>query len=92
MKLRNSIVAAVLGVAAALPAAAQQYPNKPVRVIVGYGAGGVTDLFGRMMADEIGKRLGQTFVVENRTGASALVAATAVKNATPTDTPSSTGR
>jgi tripartite-type tricarboxylate transporter receptor subunit TctC len=69
--------------AIALTAQAQPYPNKPIRVMVGFGPGGVTDLVNRFVADEMGKRLGQSVVVENRPGASGLVAATAVKNAAP---------
>jgi tripartite-type tricarboxylate transporter receptor subunit TctC len=51
------------------PAAAQQdYPNKTVRVIIPLGAGGGGDIFTRAFSEELQKRLGQTFIVENRTG------------------------
>ena len=53
---------------AAAPVAAQDYPNKTVRVIIPLGAGGGGDIFTRAMSDELQKRLGQTFIVENRTG------------------------
>ena len=62
---------------------AQAWPNKPVRVIIGYGAGGSTDVIVRLVADDLGKRLGQPFIVENRPGANGLIAARAVKAATP---------
>jgi tripartite-type tricarboxylate transporter receptor subunit TctC len=53
----------------ALPAAAQTYPAKPVRVIVPLAAGGSTDNNGRLMADRLTQALGQSFFVENRVGA-----------------------
>ena len=55
--------------AAALPAQAQDYPAKTVRVIIPLGAGG-GDIFTRALTDELQKRLGQTFIVENRTAPS----------------------
>ncbi len=79
---RRVLVALALSMLAAA-ATAQQYPTRPIRVIVGYGPGGVTDVIARIFADEFSKRLGQPAVVENRPGASALIAATAVKNAAP---------
>jgi tripartite-type tricarboxylate transporter receptor subunit TctC len=64
-------------------ALAQAYPSKPIRLLVGFGAGGVTDILARMFAADWSKRLGQPVVVENRTGANGLVAAQGVKNAEP---------
>jgi tripartite-type tricarboxylate transporter receptor subunit TctC len=55
-------------VACCAPAAAQDYPARTVRVIIPLGPGGGGDIFTRALADELQKRLGQTFVVENRTG------------------------
>jgi tripartite-type tricarboxylate transporter receptor subunit TctC len=54
---------------------AQTYPSKPITVIVGYPAGGSTDLAGRTIATELGKRLGQPFVVENIGGAGGTIGA-----------------
>src|SRR5262245_40058586 len=65
--------------AVALPAAsriasAQAYPNRTVRIVAGFPAGQAIDIFGRLMADWLQQRLGQTFIVENRPGAAANVA------------------
>jgi tripartite-type tricarboxylate transporter receptor subunit TctC len=54
-----------------------------MRLVVGYGAGGVTDVLARVVAQEIGPRLGQPVVVENRVGANGQIAAVAVKTAAP---------
>jgi len=53
---------------------AQNYPNRPVRVVVGYGAGGSPDAVARLMADHLSKTLGQSFIVDNRVGASGTLA------------------
>src|SRR5437667_12716292 len=62
---------------AAFAAHAQQYPSKPVRVLVGYAAGSSTDIVGRVMADRLGAYWKQTVIVENRGGAAGNVAADA---------------
>lgn len=64
---------------ALLPAvAAAQYPSKPVRVIIHFPAGGSTDLVTRVLAQALTESMGQSFVVENRTGADGAIAAAAV--------------
>jgi tripartite-type tricarboxylate transporter receptor subunit TctC len=50
-------------------ARAQAYPTRPVRVIVGYAAGGGTDIFVRLIGQPVSDRLGQSWVIENRPGA-----------------------
>jgi tripartite-type tricarboxylate transporter receptor subunit TctC len=66
----------------ALPLAhAQQYPSKPVRVLVGYAAGSSTDIVGRVMADRLGAYWKQTLIVENRGGAAGNLAADAAAKA-----------
>ncbi|HSV35361.1 MAG TPA: tripartite tricarboxylate transporter substrate binding protein [Ramlibacter sp.] len=74
------------GAAAALfagwPAVAQEaYPDRPVRLIVPYAAGGGLDVVARIVGERLGQRLGQPFVVDNRTGASGMVGADAVAKA-----------
>jgi tripartite-type tricarboxylate transporter receptor subunit TctC len=60
---------------------AQNYPNRPVRVIVPFGAGGVADVTTRIAADKLGEKLGQRFVVENQPGAGGINAARSVLSA-----------
>ena len=57
------------------PAAAQDtYPTRPVRLVVGFGAGGPTDIPARFIADKLGTLLGQRVIVENKTGAAGMLA------------------
>ncbi|HYU70891.1 MAG TPA: tripartite tricarboxylate transporter substrate-binding protein, partial [Burkholderiales bacterium] len=79
MKLRRILPLLVL--ALALPAIAQQYPAKPVRLLIGYAAGSSTDIVGRVMADRLGATWKQTVFVENRGGAAGNLAADAVAKA-----------
>ncbi len=76
--------------AAALPAPAiaqgspaANWPNKPIRIIVGFPAGGLTDSFARAYGEFISQKTGQPVTVENKTGASGAIAAEQVKNAAP---------
>jgi tripartite-type tricarboxylate transporter receptor subunit TctC len=62
---------------------AQAYPTRPVRVMVGYSAGGGPDVVARLMCEWLSARLGQQFIVENRTGAGTNLATEAVVRATP---------
>jgi len=57
---------------------AQSYPAKPVKVLVGFAAGGPTDVIARIVAQDMTQSLGQSFVVENRMGANAIIATEAV--------------
>ena len=63
------------------PANAQDWPSKPVRILVGFGAGGGTDVATRVVADGLSKVLGQQFVVENRVGAGGTIAGGVVAKA-----------
>jgi len=57
------------------------WPNKPVRFICGYAAGGLTDLFARLAAEHLTTKYGRPFVVENKTGAGSIIAAEMVAKA-----------
>ena len=86
MKLSRRRFLQLAATAAAVPAAsdvvrAQAYPARPVRVIVGYPAGGVTDIYARLIGQWLSDRLGQSFVVENRPGAGGTIAVDAVVRA-----------
>ena len=75
MKFLRIVVAALLALPGAAPA--QQYPGKPVRVLIGYAAGSSTDIVGRVMADRLGAYWKQSVIVENRGGAAGNLAADA---------------
>jgi tripartite-type tricarboxylate transporter receptor subunit TctC len=77
------IVIAALWIVPALPAAAQGYPSRPVRVIVPFGAGGPTDVFTRAVAEELNKSLKQAFVMENRPGAGTIIGTDAAAKSPP---------
>ena len=64
-----------LSVAGIAGAWAQNYPAKPVRILVGYAAGGSVDIVGRIFAQKLGEYFGQQFVVDNRPGAASNIAA-----------------
>ncbi len=66
-----------------LSATAQNYPAKPVKLVVGFAAGGPTDVIARVLAQDMATSLGQGVIVENKTGANALIATQEVKRATP---------
>jgi tripartite-type tricarboxylate transporter receptor subunit TctC len=68
---------------AVVPAAAQDWPTKTVRIIVPFGPGSTPDMVGRLIADHMQQKLGQPFVIENRPGASANLATEAVVRAPP---------
>lgn len=65
------------------PAVAQTYPVKPIRLIVAFAPGSSTDAVARIVADELGKRLGQNVVVENRAGANGQIASAYVAQSAP---------
>ncbi|GAA0509172.1 tripartite tricarboxylate transporter substrate binding protein [Pigmentiphaga sp. GD03639] len=80
---RAACLAALASLALAGPAAAASYPDKPVRVVVGFSAGGTTDVAARIIAKELGDDLGQSFVVENKPGAGSNIGAELVARAKP---------
>ena len=81
---RTSIRALMWALAlVAVHAIAQDYPSKPVKIVIGFGPGSGTDLVARMLADEFSKMFNQPFIVENKPGAAAQIAASQVKAAPP---------
>jgi tripartite-type tricarboxylate transporter receptor subunit TctC len=70
-------------VAGAAPAAAADYPNRPVRWLIGFSAGGPVDIVARIMSQWLSEHFGQQFVVENRSGSGGNLAAAAAINASP---------
>jgi tripartite-type tricarboxylate transporter receptor subunit TctC len=82
----NFIVTALLAslvLPAGVASAADDYPNRPVRAVTSQGPGGLSDIFMRGLADELGSVLGQTIVVENRVGAAGTIGARACADAAP---------
>jgi tripartite-type tricarboxylate transporter receptor subunit TctC len=82
-RVSSFIVISALWIVAALPAAAQDYPSRSVRVIVPFGAGGPTDVFTRAIAEELNKSLKQAFVMENRPGAGTIIGTDAAAKSPP---------
>lgn len=76
-------IALALAVAASASAAQAQYPDRPVRMVVGFAPGGAPDLSARILAQKLSAVLGQPFVVENRTGSAGNIAADQVAGAPP---------
>ncbi|MGE0747139.1 MAG: Bug family tripartite tricarboxylate transporter substrate binding protein [Rhodospirillales bacterium] len=84
MTIRRLAVAATLLLAAiAAPAAAQDYPTKPVRVLIGFAPGGPADLIGRVLVDHLSRAMGQPFIIESKSGAAGVVAGQALAAAVP---------
>jgi len=83
--MRNRLIALLAAglLAAALPAQAQDYPAKPIRIVVPLAAGGGTDVLARVIAGKLSTRFGQPVTVENRTGAAGNIGAEVVFRAPP---------
>ena len=77
------VLAAIVPLLAAAPAPAQNYPVRPVRIMVGASPGGGTDIIARMLAEKFGEAFKQSFIVENRPGASNTIAADLTAKAPP---------
>src|SRR5476651_86173 len=79
----RGILASMLLLTGAAPSWAQGYPNRPVRVVVGFSPGGPTDVIARLVAQKLSDALGQQFYVENLAGAGGNIAAGQVAHVTP---------
>lgn len=80
---RRTVLAAALAAAAPWAGAQPDYPSKPIRLLVGYNAGGGVDALARLLSARLSTALGQQVVVENRTGAAGMIAADAVSKSAP---------
>ena len=76
-------ISTALAALAAVPAAAQEYPTRPVKIIVPFDAGGPADVFARFLAQRLQETMGQPFVVEDRPGAGSLIGTEAVAKSAP---------
>src|SRR5471032_3340442 len=82
-KLGPSIAAALLALAFAGPALAQDYPQQNIRIVVSFGPGGGADIIGRILAESMQKKLGKPVIVENKPGAGGILGNDIVAKATP---------
>ncbi|WP_238160248.1 tripartite tricarboxylate transporter substrate binding protein [Pigmentiphaga sp. H8] len=80
---RAAFAAALIGCCAAMAASAQDYPSKPIRIIVPLPPGGSNDVLARVLGEEMSKTLGQPFVVENKPGAAGNIGTDQVAKARP---------
>src|SRR5262245_20318765 len=76
-----AVAAAAVAVACATSAGAQTYPSQRITFVVGFAAGGFADTVARIIGDHVGKTLGQSVLVDNRSGAGSNIAARAVASA-----------
>ena len=74
---------ALLGLGLAAAAQAQSYPAKPIKIIASYAAGGGVDIMARLLAEQLGRQMGQSVVVENKPGAGGAIGADAVAKSAP---------
>ena len=84
MKIIHFVGAALFTLAMSVPASAQSdFPTRSIRILVGFGPGGASDIAARVIAQKMGEELGQQVIVENRTGASTSIAGQAVAQSAP---------
>src|SRR5215475_6325470 len=81
--IRSAAFVASLAFAVATPAVAEDYPTRPVAIVVPTGAGGSMDMVARLLARRLESRFGKPFVIENRPGAGTNIGATAVARSSP---------
>jgi len=83
MRVLFRLAAFLLPVLLALPVSAQNYPNRPVKLIVPFGAGGPADVYARVLAQHLSEETKQSFVVEDRPGAGSIIGTDAVAKSAP---------
>src|SRR5882672_9144886 len=79
----SKLLSAILSAALASSVWAQTYPTKPVRMVVPFAPGGGVDVTARILAQRLTERVGQSFIVENRTGASGIIGTEFVAKSAP---------
>src|SRR4029077_8268503 len=82
-RVSSLIAVAALSLLSAAASVAQDYPSRPIKMIVPFGAGGPTDIFTRLLAEELRKALGEPLVMENRPGAGTLIGTDAAAKSPP---------
>lgn len=83
MTVSRRLLLSLAALALTTPALADDYPSKPVRLIIPFSAGGLNDVVGRLVADRLSEKLGKRFVAENRTGAGGVVGTELLANSAP---------
>jgi tripartite-type tricarboxylate transporter receptor subunit TctC len=83
--MRKLVIAALLATAAAMPAAAQDWPPRTTSIVLGLGPGSGLDLFARVIVEALQARLGSNFVIDYRVGAAGNIAVEHVARSAPTD-------
>jgi len=83
LRRRDALILLAAMAAAPRALAAEDYPSRPVRIIAPFGAGGPTDVFSRIVADELQRALHQAFVIENRPGAGTTIGTDVVAHSAP---------
>ena len=81
--MRRALLALALAMTGLAASHAQDYPSKPIRLVIPYAPGGATDILGRSIAQKLGELLGQTVIVENKGGAGGNIGADSVAKAAP---------
>lgn len=82
-RLSNWIAACVIGIGACAPATADEFPSRTVKIVMGFGAGGLGDIAGRAIGEVMSKSIGQPVIIENMPGAGGATSALAVARAAP---------
>jgi tripartite-type tricarboxylate transporter receptor subunit TctC len=79
--MKRHLIAALAGIACAMPALAETYPSRPIRLVIGYSPAGAADFIARIVGEAMAKELGQPILVDNKPGAGSTVASTLLARA-----------